>query len=300
MEALPVASDGWTATTDLQPLNFRLTIDSASEFLFGESVNTQLSALPNHLSSSQSAEDAEFVKAFERSQDLIAKAFRFNDWYSIGLTKEYYDLCKICHRYIDRFVQKAITHVKKAPGDGKEKYVFSEALADVTKDPIVIRDQLISILVAGRDTTASLMSFLFLMLAKHPEVFKKLRTKIIEDFGTYHQPKKITFSGLKSSSYLQWCLNETLRLFPTVPLNSRRSLVDTTLPRGGGPDGQSPVFVPKGTEVNYSVYAVHRNKAIWGPNANDFIPDRWDGYKAGFEYLPFNGGPRYASLLLKG
>ena len=87
-------------------------------------------------------------------------------------------------------------------------------------------------------------------------------------------------------------MNETLRLFPTVPLNSRRSIVDTTLPRGGGPDGQAPVFVPKGTEVNYSVYAMHRNKAIWGPKANEFIPARWDGLKSGFEYLPFNGGPR--------
>jgi cytochrome P450 len=87
-------------------------------------------------------------------------------------------------------------------------------------------------------------------------------------------------------------MNETLRLFPTVPINSRRSVKDTTLPRGGGSDGLSPVFVPKDTEVNYSVYATHRNKAIWGPDAEKFIPERWDGRKTGFEYLPFNGGPR--------
>jgi len=50
--------------------------------------------------------------------------------------------------------------------------------------------------------------------------------------------------------------------------------------------------VPRGTEVNYSVYATHRDKVLWGDDANDFRPERWDGRKPGFEYLPFNGGPR--------
>jgi cytochrome P450 len=67
---------------------------------------------------------------------------------------------------------------------------------------------------------------------------------------------------------------------------------DTTLPRGGGSDGLSPVFVPKDTEVNYGVYAMHRNTDFWGLDAEKFIPERWDRRKTGFEYLPFNGGPR--------
>jgi hypothetical protein len=113
--ALPTNPDGWTNMIDLQPLNFRLTIDSASEFLFGESVNSQLAALPGYGDDAPNSrfEDAAFVTAFERSQDIIAKAFRFNDWYSIGLTKEYYETCKICHRYIDRFVQKGLSHEKQ-------------------------------------------------------------------------------------------------------------------------------------------------------------------------------------------
>lgn len=146
--------------------------------------------------------------------------------------------------------------------------------------------------VAGRDTTASLLGFLFLMLSQHQDVLLKLRKTTIEEFGTYKSTDKISFSSLKSCSYLQWCMNETLRLFPTVPINSRRSVRDTTLPRGGGPDGLSPLFVPKGTETNYSVYAMHRNKDIWGPDAEEFKPERWNGKKPGFEYLPFNGGPR--------
>jgi cytochrome P450 len=294
--ALPVKSDGWTETTDLQPLNFNLTIDSASEFLLGESVNCQLSALTDRLDSLNAAgvENAAFVAAFESSQDMIARAFRLNDWYSLGLTKAYYESSKVCHDYIDRVVRKSLSGEKKKSlkPEEKEKYIFLEKLTEVTQDPIEIRDQVLSILVAGRDTTASLLGFLFLMLSENQDTFQKLRNTIINDFGTYKSTNKISFSSLKSCSYLQWCMNETLRLFPTVPLNSRRSVRDTTLPRGGGPDGLSPLFVPKGTEVNYSVYAMHRNEAFWGPDAAKFIPERWEGKKPGFEYLPFNGGPR--------
>lgn len=299
--ALPVKSDGWTETTDLQPLNFNLTIDSASEFLLGNSVNCQLSALTGRnesLDAASTTANADFVAAFERSQDIISKAFRMNDWYSLGITKEYGATSKVCHDYIGHIVSKALKDrtEKRFESREKEKYIFLEKLAEATQDPVEIRDQVLSILVAGRDTTASLISFLFLMLSQHQDALHKLRNIIIEDFGTYKSIDKITFSSLKNCYYLQWCLNETLRLFPTVPLNSRRSVRDTTLPHGGGPQGLSPIFVPKGTETNYCVYAMHRNKDIWGPDAEKFMPERWDGKRPGFEYLPFNGGPRYITI----
>lgn len=81
-------------------------------------------------------------------------------------------------------------------------------------------------------------------------------------------------------------MNESLRLYPVVPSNGRMANKDTTLPRGGGPDGQSKIFVPKGTMVNYNVYTVHRRKDIWGPDAEEFRPERWEGRKVGWEYLP--------------
>jgi cytochrome P450 len=294
LKALPVGQDGWVGETDLLPLFFRLTMDSASEFLFGESVNSQLSALPNQSDKAMIKEaDMEFVRAFEQSQDHIAFSFRLNDWYALGQSKEFFKLCDICHKYIDPFVQKAINLRKEGfKRNEKDHYTFLEGLAEETQDPIEIRDQLLSILVAGRDTTASLLSFLFLKLAENPTIFSKLRNTIINDFGTFEDTSRISFSSLKACGYLQWCLNEALRLYPTVPLNSRRSVVDTTIPRGGGPDGMSPLFVPKGMEVNYSVYAMHRQPSIWGPDCEEYKPERWEGRKAGFEYLPFNGGPR--------
>jgi cytochrome P450 len=52
------------------------------------------------------------------------------------------------------------------------------------------------------------------------------------------------------------------------------------------------VYLRKGQEVTYCVYALHRNPAIWGDDAEQFRPERWEGRTKGWEYLPFNGGPR--------
>ncbi len=79
-----------------------------------------------------------------------------------------------------------------------------------------------------------------------------------------------------------------------VPRNEREAVRDTVLPLGGGKNGLSPVMVPKGTLVVYSLYAMHRRTDIFGPDADDFRPERWadDKLRPGWGYLPFNGGPR--------
>lgn len=62
---------------------------------------------------------------------------------------------------------------------------------------------------------------------------------------------------------------------------------------GGGPDGRSPVFIPKGQMVAYSVWCLHRRRDLWGADAESFRPERWEGYNPpAWEFVPFNGGPR--------
>lgn len=68
---------------------------------------------------------------------------------------------------------------------------------------------------------------------------------------------------------------------------------DTFLPVGGGPDGKSPLFVAKNNVVTYSTFVMHRRAEFFGPDSEIFRPERWETLKpAGWEYLPFNGGPR--------
>lgn len=83
-----------------------------------------------------------------------------------------------------------------------------------------------------------------------------------------------------------------LRLYPVVPINQRMSVVDTVLPLGGGPDGKSPLFVPAKKTVGWSLYTMHRRKDLYGEDADEFKPERWETMRPGWEYLPFNGGPR--------
>lgn len=298
MRALPVNGDGWTNDTNVQVLFFRLTLDSATEFLFGESVDSQIIALRGEdaVQASSSRNEGIFASAFDKSQDWLATGARLGDKYwLVHRNADFKKQCKDTHDFVDYYVQRALNlsenKSEKNP-ETKEKYVFLEALAAQTRDPVELRSQLLNILLAGRDTTASLLSWLFFLLIKNPTVFTELRAAIIDSFGTYDAPTdEITFSSLKNCQFLQHVLNETLRLHPVVPLNSRRALVDTTIPRGGGPDGLSPVFIPKGTEVNYSVHVMQHREDLW-EDAEAFKPQRWVGRRPGWEYLPFNGGPR--------
>ena len=184
--------------------------------------------------------------------------------------------------------------MEKASRDG---YIFLYELVKQTRDPIILRDQLLNILLAGRDTTAGLLSFTFFELARNQDVYDKLKEEIYEKFGEGEDSRvdEITFESLKKCEFLKCVLNEILRLYPSVPQNFRFAIKNTTLPRGGGPDGKSPILIPKGQNLLYSVYATHRNPKYYGKDADEFRPSRWlepEIRKVGWGFLPFNGGPR--------
>ena len=77
------------------------------------------------------------------------------------------------------------------------------------------------------------------------------------------------------------------------PYHIRIAHADTTLPVGGGPDGKSPIFVAKNSLFDANFAVLHRQHQIWGPDADDFNPDRWETFKPKpWEFAPFGGGPR--------
>lgn len=220
---------------DLQVLFFRLTLDSATEFLFGESVDSQLQLMPGSNVVNKHGDGPksfDFATAFDQGQMTLATRARFAHLYWLVNPKDFKQACKVCHTFIDHFVRLALSKdirekelEKGIPGG---KYVFLEALAAETQDPIELRSQLLNILLAGRDTTASLLGWLFLCLSRDPARYKKLRYIVINEFGTYEKPRDITFSRMKSCQYLQHCNNEALRLYPVVPINGRFANKDTS------------------------------------------------------------------------
>jgi cytochrome P450 len=84
-----------------------------------------------------------------------------------------------------------------------------------------------------------------------------------------------------------------LRLYPVFPLLGRISLIDTTLPSGAGPSVDSPIFVPADTRADLCFYAIYRDEALFGPDANEFNHSRWDTIKPdSWVFIPFGRGPR--------
>ncbi|CAK7893504.1 cytochrome P450 52A13 [[Candida] anglica] len=281
------------STINIQELFFCLTVDTATEFLFGESVaSLQDSSIGCHDVNDFDGRK-NFATSFNLAQSYLASRSWSQFFYPLINNREFRDACKNVHTFAQYYVKKALEATpEELEKQSRGGYVFLYELVKETRNPKVLQDQLLNILLAGRDTTASMLSFTFFELSRNPDVWQKLKDEIYTTFGK-DDIEGITFESLKKCEYLKWVVNEILRLYPSVPLNFRISTKDTTLPVGGGKDGVSKVFVPKGTTVAYDVYSTHRMEKYYGKDAKEFRPERWsEGGRYGWAYLPFNGGPR--------
>ena len=186
------------STIDLQELFFRLTIDSATEFLFGESINCLAPG-------TETASNAEFAGAFNRSQADIAQNSRSQGFTSYFPTQQLKKDIKYVHDFVDRYVARRLESRKlqdtKEATD--ESYIFLHELVKETQHPLRIRSELLNVLLAGRDTTASLLSNAWFVIAKRPDIWAKLRAEV-EQLGGENP----TYEQLKGMKYLKAVLNE--------------------------------------------------------------------------------------------
>lgn len=198
--------------------------------------------------------------------------------------------------YLDNLTERSLS-AKKAidttTSAGRPRYFFLQELASQTNDKKKIRAEAMSVLFAGRDTTATLLTNVWFELSKRKDVCARVRREVDELKG-----KIPSYEELKNMKYLRAVLNESLRLYPIVPMNARRAREDVILPLGGGEDGLSPLLVRKGQLVTLAISFMQRRKDLYGEDAEDFRPERWldtedqKGLRAGWAYLPFSGGPR--------
>lgn len=241
----------------------------------------------------------EFAEAFNTAQRIQNLVVRFSKLAPLVPKADFWASMKIINRFINFYIEKALLMspeelASKAKDD--KGYTFLHALAGFTRDRKVLRDQIIAILLAGRDTTASTLSWALYEMSRQPEIVRKLRREILETVGVERTP---TYEDLKNMPYLKAIFNETLRLYPSVPFNVRLALKDTTLPRGGGPDGTEPLPVLKDTPVGYSTLVMQRRADLYPPISETFAdpavfsPERWaHWHPKPHDYIPFNAGPR--------
>lgn len=264
---------------DIMPACYKLFMDNATEFLFGKSTR-----------SLYGNEADKFEEDFRVAQELLIWRVGMGKLRELMTSRSAHAVFERCRRWVEVFVDSELARREKVgEKDQKEgRYVFLRVLAAETQNRDILRDQMLNILLAGRDTTASFLGWTMYCLSRHPHVYQKLRDALKDAFPNGSP----TFEELKDIKYLQWTLSEVLRLFPPVAANSRTATEDTILPQGGGEDETHPILVKKGDRVQYVVFAMHRRTDLWGEDAGDFRPERWEGKTHGWEYLPFNGGPR--------
>ena len=275
------------STVDLQELFFSMTLDSATEFLFGESTNCLTPTKEDEVG-------IKFADAFNYTQQECMNAMRTGMLSFWVRSSKFKADVQFISDFADSYVQKGLEYSKtidpeKAASLSDDRYVFLHELAQSTKDPIQIRSELLNILLAGRDTTASLLADVFFVLGRREDVWLELQAEVATLEG-----QRPTYEQIKDLKYLRMVVNETLRLYPMVPLNAREAAVDTVLPLGGGEDGKSPLFVPKGNIVQYSVYALHRRQDIYGKDAEEFKPERWKIIRPGWVRVTYE-----ASFLIR-
>ncbi|POS68716.1 cytochrome P450 [Diaporthe helianthi] len=269
IEAPGTDDEGWTKPVGLANLFPSLTLDSATELFLGHSTNSLLARLNGE------ALQHNFHWAFERVLATLSIRMRLRSLYWLYGNRELKDSMEILNNFVDDAIRLA--DLSKPEG----KYDYLNTLRERCADQAEFREQVLGLLAAGVDTTASLMSWVFYCLVRNPRVLVRLRIVVLEDFGEYTSDseavaRNITFQKLKNCQYLQYVMKETLRLHTIVPFNSRMAAGDTILPTGGGQDGTLPVFVPAGTEVNFSTHVMHRRSDLWGEDADEFVPERWE------------------------
>lgn len=205
-----IGADGWTGQIDLLPYFFRLTIDSATEFLFGESVNSQLRLVPGNQSTKLGQSEESFSLAFDAGQRALATRTRFMNKYWLYDSLEFRSACKVVHDFVDHFVQRALSRVseKEKRDTDKERYVFLEALATQTQDPSILRFELLHLLLAGRDTTASHLGwgkgFPFLL-------YEQLLRETSIDSPQSSTTSPATLSATRNCAMLSWPTLERTR-----------------------------------------------------------------------------------------
>ena len=204
VERLTAKIGGQGEQVDISALFYRFTLDSATDYLLGRSV----SSLDNP--------QVDFATAFadvQKVQDLLTRSGELGFFLSKG---KYWHGLKVINAFVEPFIEKAL-RVKTSDLEKKANQTFLDALAATgIRDRNVIRDQVMAILLAGRDTTAGALSFTFKELSAQPEIVRKLRKEILGRVGPSRPP---TYEDLKSMPYLQHVMNETLRLYPSVPFN---------------------------------------------------------------------------------
>ncbi|KAG8363380.1 hypothetical protein BUALT_Bualt19G0016300 [Buddleja alternifolia] len=280
---------------DIQDLFMKSTLDSISRVAFGVELDSMCGS---------NEEGSKFSRAFDGASEMTCWRYVDIFWkikkaFNVGSEAK----LKKNIRVVDEFVYKLIhnkTEQMLKPQDDcihlKKEDILSRFLQLSKADPKYLRDIILNFVMAGKDTTATTLSWFFYMLCKHSNVQENAVQEIKEATASNRTTNFSDFAAslseeaLEKMHYLHAALTETLRLYPPVPVNPKMCLSDDTMPDG--------FVVKKGDTVAYQPYAMGRMRFIWGDDAEEFKPGRWldeNGCfraESPFKFTAFQAGPR--------
>ncbi|CAL1375304.1 unnamed protein product [Linum trigynum] len=286
---------------DLQDLLLRLTFDNICGLAFGKDPLTLSSDLPEN----------GFALSFDQATEATLQRFivpepfwQLRKWLRLGLEA---DMSRSL-QHMDSYLSDIISTRKLELATGRLERTgdwnphddllsrFMKKKESYSKK--FLQHVALNFILAGRDTSSNALSWFFWLVIQNPRVEEKILLEIctilVETRGELSSSwfdEPLGFDEVDRLMYLKATLSETLRLYPSVPEDSKHVVSDDVLPTG--------VHVPAGSAVTYSIYSMGRMKFIWGDDCSEFKPERWlspDGTKFeghdAYKFAAFNAGPR--------
>ena len=249
-------------------------------------------------------ESMPFSKAFDFASGAIGDRFQNPFWkikeffFGSVLRKAVKEVKHFGASIVSAAIQRRIDREgsTKKSMTGKQNMLQTnlvDALLDNIADRHIVADAAMNYLSAGRDTTAQSLTWTFYCLIRNPAAARRILSEVRGRSLCANGEPDLSFSAVQptSSPFTAAVFNESLRLYPPVPIELKECTAETVFPDG--------TFLPRGTVVMWAPWAMGRSRSIWGYDADTFRPARWLDIssqqlisKSAFEFPVFNGGPR--------
>ncbi|KAG9146063.1 hypothetical protein Leryth_016605 [Lithospermum erythrorhizon] len=303
---------------EMQELLMRMTLDSICKVGFGVEMRTLAPDLPDNL----------FAKAFDTAQIIVTLRFidplwKVKKFFNVGSEATLDESIKTIDDFTYSVIKRRKAEIKEAEeahhDQKKMKHDLLTRFIELGKDPEncmtdkSLRDIVLNFVIAGRDTTATTLSWGIYLITTHEDVAEKLYLELkameqdrakeenvllhqydIDDEESFGKrvmqfAELLNYDSLGKLYYLHAVITETLRLYPAVPQDPKGILEDDVLPDG--------TKVKAGGMVTYVPYSMGRMEYNWGPDAAEFKPERWlkdDFFQnaSPFKFTAFQAGPR--------
>ncbi|KAK8507063.1 hypothetical protein V6N12_008412 [Hibiscus sabdariffa] len=251
--------------------------------------------------------EVRFSKALDEAQEAIfyrhvwpQSFLKLQRLLNIGQEKKYKKAWEVLDDTIATNISRRRKELKEGSvsevgEDGVDlitSYITEEKSTGLECDDKFLRDTILNMMLAGRDTTSSALTWFMWLVSKHPTVENKIIEELESKIPAEETGKRRLFNAdeVKDLVYLRGALCEALRLYPPVPFQHKEPLKPDMLP-SGHPVGPN-------MRILFNLYSMGRMKWIWGEDCSEFKPERWINKQGGvkrepsYKFLSFNAGPR--------